>query len=339
MAAFEDVGNSPFFVPSEELHDDLSDANSIKQYLKQAEKVPLLIAAEEVELAMRIEAGLFAEDKLESDPSLAEEIRKELLWVSEDGKRAKSHLLGANLRLVVSLAKRYSGHGMPILDLIQEGNFGLIRAIEKFDYTKGFKFSTYATWWIRQAMTRAMANQTRTIRIPVHMIEIINKLARTKRQMIEDLGREPTPEELADELGMTPEKVVEVQKYGRETLSLNQPSRQRPRGGPGEDVILGEDGDSEFGNLIDDLAADEPADELSLKLLQQQLRELLDSLSEREAGVIRMRFGLDDNIPKTLDQIGDTYGFSRERIRQIESKTMAKLRHPSRAESLKDYLD
>ena len=300
-------------------------ADPVKDYLKQIGKVPLLNAVEEVELALRIEAGLFAEDKLATKKNIPKQLERELRWVARDGQRAKSHLLGANLRLVVSLAKRYTGRGMQFLDLIQEGNLGLIRAVEKFDYTKGFKFSTYATWWIRQAITRAMADQARTIRIPVHMVEVINKLARVQRQMLQDLGREPTPEELSRELDMTPEKVVEVQKYGREPISLHTP--------------LGEDGDSEFGDLIEDTEAVVPADAVGFTMLQKQLESLLDSLSEREAGVIRMRFGLGDGIPKTLDQIGDTFGVTRERIRQIESKTMAKLRHPSRSQSLRDYLE
>jgi RNA polymerase primary sigma factor len=301
-------------------------ADPVKDYLKQIGKVALLNAAEEVELAMRIEAGLFAEDKLANEKGkIGKELERELRWVAKDGQRAKSHLLGANLRLVVSLAKRYTGRGMQFLDLIQEGNLGLIRAVEKFDYTKGFKFSTYATWWIRQAITRAMADQARTIRIPVHMVEVINKLARVQRQMLQDLGREPTPEELSRELDMTPEKVVEVQKYGREPISLHTP--------------LGEDGDSEFGDLIEDTEAVVPADAVGFTMLQKQLESLLDSLSEREAGVIRMRFGPGDGMPKTLDQIGDTFGVTRERIRQIESKTMAKLRHPSRSQSLRDYLE
>ncbi|WP_370454795.1 RNA polymerase sigma factor [Schumannella sp. 10F1B-5-1] len=302
-------------------------ADPVKDYLKQIGKVALLNAAEEVELAMRIEAGLFAEEKLShmAPADHRTQLGRELTWVARDGQRAKSHLLGANLRLVVSLAKRYTGRGMQFLDLIQEGNLGLIRAVEKFDYTKGFKFSTYATWWIRQAITRAMADQARTIRIPVHMVEVINKLARVQRQMLQDLGREPTPEELSRELDMTPEKVIEVQKYGREPISLHTP--------------LGEDGDSEFGDLIEDTEAVVPADAVGFTMLQKQLESLLDSLSEREAGVIRMRFGLGDGMPKTLDQIGDTFGVTRERIRQIESKTMAKLRHPSRSQSLRDYLE
>ncbi len=301
-------------------------SDPVKDYLKQIGKVPLLNAEEEVELAKRIEAGLFAEEKLaEMNHSLRSEVRLDLEWIADDGKRAKNHLLEANLRLVVSLAKRYTGRGMLFLDLIQEGNLGLIRAVEKFDYTKGYKFSTYATWWIRQAITRAMADQARTIRIPVHMVEVINKLARVQRQMLQDLGREPTPEELAAELDMTPEKVIEVQKYGREPISLHTP--------------LGEDGDSEFGDLIEDSEAIQPGEAVSFTLLQEQLHSVLDTLSEREAGVVSMRFGLTDGQPKTLDEIGKVYGVTRERIRQIESKTMSKLRHPSRSQVLRDYLD
>jgi RNA polymerase primary sigma factor len=300
-------------------------ADPVKDYLKQIGKVALLNAEQEVELAKRIEAGLFAEERLASGQYTDMKIRRELYWIAEDGKKAKNHLLEANLRLVVSLAKRYTGRGMLFLDLIQEGNLGLIRAVEKFDYTKGYKFSTYATWWIRQAITRAMADQARTIRIPVHMVEVINKLARVQRQMLQDLGREPTPDELARELDMTPEKVVEVQKYGREPISLHTP--------------LGEDGDSEFGDLIEDSEAVVPADAVSFTLLQEQLHSVLDTLSEREAGVVSMRFGLTDGQPKTLDEIGKVYGVTRERIRQIESKTMSKLRHPSRSQVLRDYLD
>ena len=301
-------------------------ADPVKDYLKQIGKVPLLNAEQEVELAKRIEAGLFAEEKLaEGARSLSTDARIDLEWIAEDGTRAKNHLLEANLRLVVSLAKRYTGRGMLFLDLIQEGNLGLIRAVEKFDYTKGYKFSTYATWWIRQAITRAMADQARTIRIPVHMVEVINKLARVQRQMLQDLGREPTPEELAVELDMTPEKVIEVQKYGREPISLHTP--------------LGEDGDSEFGDLIEDSEAIQPGEAVSFTLLQEQLHSVLDTLSEREAGVVSMRFGLTDGQPKTLDEIGKVYGVTRERIRQIESKTMSKLRHPSRSQVLRDYLD
>ncbi|GAA3534621.1 hypothetical protein GCM10022234_34320 [Aeromicrobium panaciterrae] len=300
-------------------------ADPVKDYLKQIGKVSLLTAGQEVELAKRIEAGLFAEEKLAKGGRISAKMLEELEWITVDGRRAKNHLLEANLRLVVSLAKRYTGRGMLFLDLIQEGNLGLIRAVEKFDYTKGFKFSTYATWWIRQAITRAMADQARTIRIPVHMVEVINKLARVQRQMLQDLGREPTPEELAIELDMTPEKVVEVQKYGREPISLHTP--------------LGEDGDSEFGDLIEDSEAIVPADAVSFTLLQEQLHAVLDTLSERESGVVSMRFGLTDGQPKTLDEIGKVYGVTRERIRQIESKTMSKLRHPSRSQVLRDYLD
>ena len=300
-------------------------ADPVKDYLKQIGKVPLLNAEMEVDLAKRIEAGLFAEEILNEGKKIEKKLLRDLEWIARDGRNAKNHLLEANLRLVVSLAKRYTGRGMLFLDLIQEGNLGLIRAVEKFDYTKGYKFSTYATWWIRQAITRAMADQARTIRIPVHMVEVINKLARVQRQMLQDLGREPTPEELAKELDMTPEKVVEVQKYGREPISLHTP--------------LGEEGDSEFGDLIEDSEAIVPADAVSFTLLQEQLESVLDTLSEREGGVGRMRFGLTDGQPKTLDEIGKVYGVTRERIRQIESKTMSKLRHPSRSQVLRDYLD
>ncbi len=311
--------------PAQQVASAGATADPVKDYLKQIGKVPLLNAEQEVELAKRIEAGLFAEEKLNSGEKMDPRFKHELEIIAEDGRRAKNHLLEANLRLVVSLAKRYTGRGMLFLDLIQEGNLGLIRAVEKFDYTKGYKFSTYATWWIRQAITRAMADQARTIRIPVHMVEVINKLARVQRQMLQDLGREPTPEELAKELDMTPEKVIEVQKYGREPISLHTP--------------LGEDGDSEFGDLIEDSEAVVPADAVSFTLLQEQLHSVLDTLSEREAGVVSMRFGLTDGQPKTLDEIGKVYGVTRERIRQIESKTMSKLRHPSRSQVLRDYLD
>ncbi|MFZ4506003.1 MAG: RNA polymerase sigma factor, partial [Microbacteriaceae bacterium] len=299
-------------------------ADPVKDYLKQIGRVALLNAEQEVQLALRIEAGLFAEEKwAKLPPSKRNNSRegRELRIIADDGERAKRHLLEANLRLVVSLAKRYTGRGMQFLDLIQEGNLGLIRAVEKFDYTKGFKFSTYATWWIRQAITRAMADQARTIRIPVHMVEVINKLARVQRQLLQDLGREPSPEELAHELDMTPEKVLEVQKYGREPISLHTP--------------LGEDGDSEFGDLIEDTEAIVPLDAVANRMLLVALESVLDSLSERESGVIRMRYGLGDGIPKTLDQIGESFNVTRERIRQIESKTMAKLRHPSRSQTIR----
>ena len=300
-------------------------ADPVKDYLKLIGRVPLLNAELEVSLAQSVEAGLFAEERIANDKKMDKKLKREYQQIIIHGRRDKNHLLEANLRLVVSLAKRYTGRGMLFLDLIQEGNLGLIRAVEKFDYTKGYKFSTYATWWIRQAITRAMADQARTIRIPVHMVEVINKLARVQRQMLQDLGREPTPEELAKELDMTPEKVVEVQKYGREPISLHTP--------------LGEEGDSEFGDLIEDSEAIVPADAVSFTLLQEQLHSVLDTLSEREAGVVAMRFGLTDGQPKTLDEIGKVYGVTRERIRQIESKTMSKLRHPSRSQVLRDYLD
>ncbi|GAA0935445.1 hypothetical protein GCM10009560_43530 [Nonomuraea longicatena] len=298
--------------------------DSVKAYLKEIGRVPLLTAEQEIELAKRIEAGLFARERLDTEPAMAAELRAELEWIVHDGTRAKERMLEANLRLVVSIAKRYTGRGMLFLDLIQEGNLGLIRTIEKFDYRLGFKFSTYATWWIKQAITRAMADQARTIRIPVHMVELINKVARVERQLQIELGREPTPEEIAPQVELTPERVVEVQAYSREPISLSTP--------------LGEEGDSEFGDLIEDTEAVSPADAVSFTLMQQQLRDLLGELSEREAGVITMRYGLADGRPMTLDEIGKVYGVTRERIRQIESKTMSKLRHPSRSLALRDYL-
>jgi RNA polymerase primary sigma factor len=303
-------------------------ADPVKDYLRQIGKVALLTAEQEVEIARRIEAGLFAAELLDTgtDASrLPVDVRVELEWIAEDGRNARNHLLEANLRLVVSLAKRYTGRGMAFLDLIQEGNLGLIRAVEKFDYTKGYKFSTYATWWIKQAVTRAMADQARTIRIPVHMIEVINKIARLNRQMLQDLGHEPTPEELAVELEMTPARVIEMRQYGREPISLHSP--------------IGSEGDGEFGDLIEDSEAVTPEDAVTFTLLQEQLRTVLDALSEREAGVLRMRFGLTDGRPKTLDEIGKVYGVTRERIRQIETKIMSKLRHPSRSRVLRDYLN
>ena len=301
-------------------------ADPVKDYLKQIGRVSLLNAEQEVDLSERIEAGLYAQHLLDTESEVMEFKRKrELKWAAADGKKAKDHLLEANLRLVVSLAKRYTGRGMLFLDLIQEGNLGLIRAVEKFDWKKGFKFSTYATWWIRQAITRAMADQARTIRVPVHMVEVINKLSRVQRQMLQDLGREPTPDELARELDMPVEKVQEVQKYGREPISLHTP--------------LGEDGDSEFGDLIEDTDAIAPSDAVAFSLLQEQFKQVLETLSPREAGVIKMRYGLEDGQPKTLDDIGRVYGVTRERIRQIESKTMSKLRHPSRSQTLRDFLD
>ena len=301
-------------------------ADPVKDYLKQIGRVSLLNAEQEVDLSERIEAGLYAQHLLDTESEGMEFKRKRALkWAAADGKKAKDHLLEANLRLVVSLAKRYTGRGMLFLDLIQEGNLGLIRAVEKFDWKKGFKFSTYATWWIRQAITRAMADQARTIRVPVHMVEVINKLSRVQRQMLQDLGREPTPDELARELDMPVEKVQEVQKYGREPISLHTP--------------LGEDGDSEFGDLIEDTDAIAPSDAVAFSLLQEQFKQVLETLSPREAGVIKMRYGLEDGQPKTLDDIGRVYGVTRERIRQIESKTMSKLRHPSRSQTLRDFLD
>ncbi|RDB47252.1 RNA polymerase sigma factor [Tsukamurella tyrosinosolvens] len=306
-----------------------ASADSVRAYLKQIGKVALLNAEEEVELAKRIEAGLFAEQQinrwLERGEKPAIGIRRDMNWIARDGNRAKNHLLEANLRLVVSLAKRYTGRGMAFLDLIQEGNLGLIRAVEKFDYTKGYKFSTYATWWIRQAITRAMADQARTIRIPVHMVEVINKLGRIQRELLQDLGREPTPEELAKEMDITPEKVLEIQQYAREPISLDQ--------------TIGDEGDSQLGDFIEDSEAVVAVDAVSFTLLQDQLQSVLDTLSEREAGVVRLRFGLTDGQPRTLDEIGQVYGVTRERIRQIESKTMSKLRHPSRSQVLRDYLD
>ncbi|GAS91030.1 RNA polymerase sigma factor [Mycolicibacterium brisbanense] len=306
-----------------------ASADSVRAYLKQIGKVALLNAEEEVELAKRIEAGLFATQKMaefaEKGEKLTTQMRRDYQWICRDGDRAKNHLLEANLRLVVSLAKRYTGRGMAFLDLIQEGNLGLIRAVEKFDYTKGYKFSTYATWWIRQAITRAMADQARTIRIPVHMVEVINKLGRIQRELLQDLGREPTPEELAKEMDITPEKVLEIQQYAREPISLDQ--------------TIGDEGDSQLGDFIEDSEAVVAVDAVSFTLLQDQLQSVLETLSEREAGVVRLRFGLTDGQPRTLDEIGQVYGVTRERIRQIESKTMSKLRHPSRSQVLRDYLD
>ncbi|SHG72377.1 RNA polymerase, sigma 70 subunit, RpoD [Jatrophihabitans endophyticus] len=306
-----------------------ASADSVRAYLKQIGKVALLNAEEEVDLAKRIEAGLYAAERVrqaeEANEKLATQMRRDLRWIVRDGERAKNHLLEANLRLVVSLAKRYTGRGMAFLDLIQEGNLGLIRAVEKFDYTKGYKFSTYATWWIRQAITRAMADQARTIRIPVHMVEVINKLGRIQRELLQDLGREPTPEELAKEMDITPDKVLEIQQYAREPISLDQ--------------TIGDEGDSQLGDFIEDSEAVVAVDAVSFTLLQDQLQSVLQTLSEREAGVVKLRFGLTDGQPRTLDEIGQVYGVTRERIRQIESKTMSKLRHPSRSQVLRDYLD
>ena len=331
--------NDPDFVWDEEESEALrqarkdaeltASADSVRAYLKQIGKVALLNAEEEVELAKRIEAGLYAAERVrvaeEEGEKLVTQLRRDLKWIVRDGERAKNHLLEANLRLVVSLAKRYTGRGMAFLDLIQEGNLGLIRAVEKFDYTKGYKFSTYATWWIRQAITRAMADQARTIRIPVHMVEVINKLGRIQRELLQDMGREPTPEELAKEMDISPEKVLEIQQYAREPISLDQ--------------TIGDEGDSQLGDFIEDSEAVVAVDAVSFTLLQDQLQSVLQTLSEREAGVVRLRFGLTDGQPRTLDEIGQVYGVTRERIRQIESKTMSKLRHPSRSQVLRDYLD
>ncbi|BDR53161.1 hypothetical protein KIM372_10680 [Bombiscardovia nodaiensis] len=324
--ADEDENITPSGNPKRRVVTAGATADPVKDYLKQIGRVSLLNAEQEVDLSERIEAGLYAQHLLDtSGEDMPFKRRRELKWAANDGKKAKDHLLEANLRLVVSLAKRYTGRGMLFLDLIQEGNLGLIRAVEKFDYIKGYKFSTYATWWIRQAITRAMADQARTIRVPVHMVEVINKLSRVQRQMLQDLGREPTPDELARELDMPVEKVQEVQKYGREPISLHTP--------------LGEDGDSEFGDLIEDTDAIAPSDAVAFSLLQEQFKQVLETLSPREAGVIKMRYGLEDGQPKTLDDIGRVYGVTRERIRQIESKTMSKLRHPSRSQTLRDFLD
>ena len=312
-----------------------ASADSVRAYLKQIGKVALLNAEQEVSLAKRIEAGLYAQHRLDEmkkaldggdkDAKFSPAVKRDLRSIARDGRKAKNHLLEANLRLVVSLAKRYTGRGMAFLDLIQEGNLGLIRAVEKFDYTKGYKFSTYATWWIRQAITRAMADQARTIRIPVHMVEVINKLGRIQRELLQDLGREPTPLELAKEMDVTEEKVMEIQQYAREPISLDQ--------------TIGDEGDSQLGDFIEDSEAVVAVDAVSFTLLQDQLQDVLTTLSEREAGVVRLRFGLTDGMPRTLDEIGQVYGVTRERIRQIESKTMSKLRHPSRSQVLRDYLD
>ena len=312
-----------------------ASADSVRAYLKQIGKVALLNAEEEVSLAKRIEAGLYATYRMEQmeeafhkgdkDAKLTPAVKRDLRAIARDGRKAKNHLLEANLRLVVSLAKRYTGRGMAFLDLIQEGNLGLIRAVEKFDYTKGYKFSTYATWWIRQAITRAMADQARTILIPVHMVEVINKLGRIQRELLQDLGREPTPQELAREMDISEDKVLEIQQYAREPISLDQ--------------TIGDEGDSQLGDFIEDSEAVIAVDAVSFTLLQDQLQDVLHTLSEREAGVVKLRFGLTDGMPRTLDEIGQVYGVTRERIRQIESKTMSKLRHPSRSQVLRDYLD
>jgi RNA polymerase primary sigma factor len=299
-------------------------SDPVRMYLKEIGRVPLLTAAQEVDLAQRVEAGLFAAEKLEAGEGLDDELRRDLAALAQDGVRAKRQLVEANLRLVVSIAKRYVGRGMLFLDLIQEGNLGLIRAVEKFDYTKGYKFSTYATWWIRQAITRAIADQARTIRIPVHMVETINKVLRTQRQLLQTLGRDPTPEEVGAELDLSPEKVLEIQKLAQEPVSLDTP--------------IGEEDDSHLGDFIEDSDAVVPLDAASFLLLQEQLEAVLHSLNERETRVIQMRYGLLDGRARTLEEVGQEFGVTRERIRQIESKTLSKLRHPSRSQKLRDYL-
>ena len=301
----------------------------VRMYLKEIGKVPLLSAAEEIDLAMKIEAGVAAAAELDKAEEEGRELerreKRRLGRVEQVGIDAKQQLIEANLRLVVSIAKRYVGRGMLFLDLIQEGNLGLIRAVEKFDYTKGFKFSTYATWWIRQAITRAIADQARTIRIPVHMVETINKLVRIQRQLLQELGREPTPEEIGKEMGLPAERVREIQKISQEPVSLETP--------------IGEEEDSQLGDFIEDDAAVVPPDAASFSMLQEQLGKVLDGLAERERKVISLRFGLEDGHPRTLEEVGREFGVTRERIRQIESKTLAKLRHPSRSSKLKDYLE
>jgi RNA polymerase primary sigma factor len=300
-------------------------SDPVRMYLKEIGRVALLSAVEEVDLAKRIEAGLFASEKLALNPMLDGVFRRELEAIERDGQIAKKKLVEANLRLVVSIAKRYVGRGMLFLDLIQEGNLGLIRAVEKFDYTKGYKFSTYATWWIRQAITRAIADQARTIRIPVHMVETINKLVRIQRQLLQDLGREPTPDEIGKEMDLPPDKVLEIQKISQEPVSLQTP--------------IGEEEDSSLGDFIEDSDAIVPIDAASFILLQEQLDSILHTLSERETKVIQLRFGLADGHPRTLEEVGREFGVTRERIRQIESKTLSKLRHPSRSQQLRDYLE
>lgn len=307
----------------------LLTGDPVRMYLKEIGKVSLLTAAEEIDLAMKIEAGIKATEELEKAEEDGVELerreRRRLSRIEQVGLDAKQQLIEANLRLVVSIAKRYVGRGMLFLDLIQEGNLGLIRAVEKFDYTKGFKFSTYATWWIRQAITRAIADQARTIRIPVHMVETINKLVRIQRQLLQTLGREPTPEEIAEEMGLTPERVREIQKISQEPVSLETP--------------IGEEEDSQLGDFIEDSQAVVPPEAASFSMLQEQLTQVLDSLADRERKVIELRFGLVDGHPRTLEEVGREFGVTRERIRQIESKTLAKLRHPSRSSKLKDYIE
>jgi RNA polymerase primary sigma factor len=305
--------------------DQTASADPVRTYLKQIGRVALLNAELEVDLAKRIEAGVYAVERLSQvDEVTSAQLCRDLRWIIRDGERAKNNLLEANLRLVVSIAKRYTGRGMPFLDLIQEGNLGLIRAVEKFDYAKGYKFSTYATWWIRQAISRAMADQSRTIRIPVHMSEIINKLRAVQRELLGKLGREATPEELGAELDLTPDKVLEIRQYAMEPLSLDQG--------------VGDEGDSHLGDFIEDTGVPNALDVAAFTLMQGDLESVLATLTAREAGVIRLRYGLSDGRSRTLDEIGQVYGVTRERIRQIEMKTMAKLRHPARSQGLRDYL-
>ena len=336
LRLISDEGIQIVETPDEELDEETAKSDDdtgrmsptsdpVRMYLKEIGRVPLLTAAEEVDLAKRVEAGLFASEKLTTQRQLPPDLARELELIERDGQFAKKRLIEANLRLVVSIAKRYVGRGMLFLDLIQEGNLGLIRAVEKFDYTKGYKFSTYATWWIRQAITRAIADQARTIRIPVHMVETINKLIRIQRQMLQDLGREPTPEEIGLEMELPPERVLEIQKLAQEPVSLETP--------------IGEEEDSNLGDFIEDSDAIVPIDAASFILLQEQLDAILHTLSEREKKVIQLRFGLTDGHPRTLEEVGKEFGVTRERIRQIESKTLSKLRHPSRSQKLRDYLD
>ncbi len=304
-----------------------TSTDPVRAYLREIGRVPLLRGPEEVELAKRMEAGLLAQERLNSAGAagLTPEEGRKLARVIADGHRAKSHLVQANLRLVVSIARRYAGSGMHLLDLIQEGNLGLIRAAEKFDHTRGFKFSTYATWWIRQAITRSIADQARTIRIPVHMVETMNRLSRTRRELVHDLGRDPSVEEIGEKMELSAERVREIMKMSQEPVSLHAP--------------IGEEGDSQLGDFIEDEEAIAPPDAASFSLLQEQLGMVLDSLTERERRVIELRFGLTDGRPRTLEEVGQEFGVTRERIRQIESKTLCKLRHPSRSGRLKDYLE
>ncbi|MFI1733183.1 RNA polymerase sigma factor [Streptomyces acidicola] len=319
------LGDDESDAPAPRLATATGSVDPVRDYLRLIARVRLLSAEQEVELAKRIEAGLYAEKRREEEPELAPSFRRELALLAEDGCRAKAHLIEANLRLVVSVAKRYTGRGLLFLDLIQEGNTGLIRAVEKFDYTKGFKFSTYATWWIRQAITRALADQGRTIRIPVHMVEVINRVARTRRELLHEHGTEPSPQELADKAGVSLDKLTELDGYTREPVSLH--------------TALNEEGDTEFGDLIEDADSASPWETVTFVLLQETIQSLLADMTPREAGIISLRFGLFGGRARTLEEIGQVYGVTRERIRQIESKTMSKLRHPSRSQALRDYLD